>query len=423
MLSSGDDPVSEGRRIYLGNLDYNTSRYEVKMLLRHQGVYRTVEKIYMPFQDPNSEREVSSMETSLYGGNPNFHPPSGRSGHFHSGGGYSQNQPHCDQRSSPYFDFDMGNGGEPDIDGNIAMKNKGFVFVTYMRASEADEALSRLNGVMHRGRRLVCRPGLPKGVSFRVNPQTHWSDSKNDEGDNSGGDLMYSSHYGRRGGVSIGGDGLYGSSFNRTYVRGGHDALHQYPTRDFGDYNGYSSSGYRSGIIYSDSRVGSGGGYNSNSDEQSQALYGSDDIGFSRGRMQQQYCHQKLTSQGYDLHGSDVPVTGADGGHGGRSGFHSRPGAPELDPEFQTHRFKPQWMIDELHAGHGPGGMNGNTGGPLTHGFTTYKFKALGVADAGGAGRNNSMDPGGSFHPGYPEDAAGESLESCRLQGHPGVPT
>lgn len=52
LLSAGSDPISEGRRIYIGNLDYNATRFDIKKLLRAFFVYNTVEKIYMPYTEP-----------------------------------------------------------------------------------------------------------------------------------------------------------------------------------------------------------------------------------------------------------------------------------------------------------------------------------------------------------------------------------
>ncbi|KAI1866133.1 uncharacterized protein JN550_007822 [Neoarthrinium moseri] len=116
MLSAGADPISEGRRIYIGNLKYSADRQDVKKLLRIHNVNRTVEKIYMPFAE--------SPSTS---------------------GGFASNE---------------SNAGD-------SLANKGYVFVTYTDPNEAEAALICLNGVVHLDRRLVCRPGLPKGTSFK----------------------------------------------------------------------------------------------------------------------------------------------------------------------------------------------------------------------------------------------------------------
>jgi hypothetical protein len=56
-------------------------------------------------------------------------------------------------------------GGSQRGDGDLP--NKGYVFVTYSDVCEAELAIKRISGVIHFERRLVCRPGLPKGTQFR----------------------------------------------------------------------------------------------------------------------------------------------------------------------------------------------------------------------------------------------------------------
>lgn len=53
-LSAGSDPISEGRRIYIGNFDYNATRFDIKKLLRAFFVNNTVEKVYMPYAEPRA---------------------------------------------------------------------------------------------------------------------------------------------------------------------------------------------------------------------------------------------------------------------------------------------------------------------------------------------------------------------------------
>ncbi|ETS88232.1 hypothetical protein PFICI_02060 [Pestalotiopsis fici W106-1] len=130
-LAAGDDPISEGRRIYIGNLKYSVNRFQVKRLLRQYGVYHTVEKIYMPYSEGPLEAPVD-QHGYLADANVAY--------------GYEEYQ---------------------QQDGPPEMPNKGYVFVTYGDAREADAAIQRLGGVMHMDRKLVCRPGLPKGVAFR----------------------------------------------------------------------------------------------------------------------------------------------------------------------------------------------------------------------------------------------------------------
>ncbi|KAF7535147.1 hypothetical protein G7054_g5579 [Neopestalotiopsis clavispora] len=128
-LSAGSDPISEGRRIYIGNLKYTVTRSQVKHLLREFGVYNTVEKIYMPYAEGTQEVSFDQHDYLADGG--------------YDGRGY--------------------NGQEEPIE----LPNKGYVFVTYGNPAEAEAAINRLGGIYHLDRKLVCRPGLPKGVAFR----------------------------------------------------------------------------------------------------------------------------------------------------------------------------------------------------------------------------------------------------------------
>ncbi|KAK9773478.1 hypothetical protein SCAR479_09810 [Seiridium cardinale] len=146
ILSAGSDPISEGRRIYIGNLKYSVNRAQIKKLLRQYGVYHTVEKIYMPYGDP-----VINSSTSASGG-PGL---SSSMSDTPTAATFPNNIP-LDHRNGD--DSQRGDGDLP---------NKGYVFVTFGDAFEAEQAIKRISGVMHFERRLVCRPGLPKGVAFR----------------------------------------------------------------------------------------------------------------------------------------------------------------------------------------------------------------------------------------------------------------
>ncbi|KAI0136473.1 hypothetical protein BJ170DRAFT_677348 [Xylariales sp. AK1849] len=108
-----DIAISEGRRVYIGNLKFCATRAQVKKLLKDNGVNNATERIYMPPKD------------------------------------------------------DQGNRG-----------NKGFAFVTYSDAAAAQAAIVRISGVFHLGRRLVCRAGLPKGVSYPHGSGKRWLGKK-----------------------------------------------------------------------------------------------------------------------------------------------------------------------------------------------------------------------------------------------------
>jgi hypothetical protein len=391
------------------------SRYEVKMLLRNHGVYRTVEKIYMPFQDPNNEREVSSMEVSSLGGSNTLLPTGGggAAGRFPSHGGFGDTYPqYPSRRPSPYYD----GSGEPDglhadNEGNVAMRNKGFVFVTYSRASEADEALTRLNGAIHFNRRLVCRPGLPKGVSFRVGggggggggSSNNFSQQQLQpwiDGSNSRGGSKYGGSN-SRGGSKYGGSNNNGydeEKYNDSYYHGGGGA---------GYYGAMSSSGMSS-YGGSGNDTGSGTGvYGRNERDE----YPRDGGGGSNG-------YYYGGGSGYD--------TGYGKGHWQQQssrGMGSSAGRAGWGAQQQTH--------PEAHDQYAvPSGGGGGNGGPLIHGYTSYKFKALGVkpgasTDAeGDAAKNNNTNYSGSggqlagvrprsaFEPGYAADP------DDRLQGY-----
>ncbi|KAH8197525.1 hypothetical protein TruAng_008308 [Truncatella angustata] len=144
IMSAGPDPISEGRRIYIGNLKYSVNRHGVKRLLRAHGVNESVEKIYMPYSDTPLESSCSVKD--------------GR------GGSLADSPARAAYPSTIPLDR-PGESQRRESPGDLP--NKGFVFVTYSNVLEAEEAIQRLSGVIHLGRRLVCRPGLPKGVAFR----------------------------------------------------------------------------------------------------------------------------------------------------------------------------------------------------------------------------------------------------------------
>lgn len=152
ILSAGSDPISEGRRIYIGNLKYSVNRIQIKQLLRQFGVNNTVEKIYMPYSDTPLEPSASISDDRDDQELTNNVPEAAT---FHDS---------MPSEQTSYRHHQYG-GGECDL------PNKGFAFVTYGDRVEAGVALERLSGVMHLDRRLVCRPGLPKGVAFNKNDQ------------------------------------------------------------------------------------------------------------------------------------------------------------------------------------------------------------------------------------------------------------
>ncbi|KAI4601642.1 heteroproteinous nuclear ribonucleoprotein A0 [Pestalotiopsis sp. 9143b] len=229
-LSAGNDPISEGRRIYIGNLDYSVGRYDIKKLLRAFFVYNTVEKIYMPYAEPDAE----------YG----FH------GRFHNQGRFNDDG---------FGDQDGGRLNE--------LPNKGYVFVTYTDPSEAEAAIHRLGGVMHFDRKLVCRPGLPKGVAFRSDEMGNGGrfrknryrrDPFSDNWDGPSGDnSVYGGHGARRDSYGGRGNGHYKQIGYGNKYHYGADSGYDHPHRNhYGGYNGGYGNNYRGGNnTY-------GGGYN-----------------------------------------------------------------------------------------------------------------------------------------------------------------
>lgn len=211
------DPISEGRRIYIGNLKYCVNRQSIKKLLRQYGVNHTVEKIYMPYH------EIS----------PEF--PESASAHM-------ANTPATTTATGPGETIMNHEGGPQVCDGGRnELFNKGFVFVTYTDPYEAETAMARLSGVMHLGRRLVCRPGLPKGVVFR-------------NGDIGDGPRFYGGGKYRRERMSYGGPYQQRSSYNDpgygTGANAGADSGVFYNAGHYNYAGGHRDSvdsGYRSG--------------------------------------------------------------------------------------------------------------------------------------------------------------------------------
>ncbi|KAF3015256.1 hypothetical protein E8E14_003253 [Neopestalotiopsis sp. 37M] len=117
-LSAGSDPISEGRRICIGNLKYTVTRSQVKHLLCEFGVYNTVEKIYMPYAEGTQEVPLDQH----------------------------------DYLADRGYDGECYNGQEEPIE----LPNKGYVFVTYGDPAEAEVAINRLGGIYHLERKLYA---------------------------------------------------------------------------------------------------------------------------------------------------------------------------------------------------------------------------------------------------------------------------
>ncbi|KAK6206561.1 hypothetical protein LQW54_007631 [Pestalotiopsis sp. IQ-011] len=229
-LSAGSDPISEGRRIYIGNLDYSVGRYDIKKLLRAFFVYNTVEKIYMPYAEPDAEH--------------------GFNGRHHS--------------HSRFHDDGFGDDGGRFTE----LPNKGYVFVTYTDPSEAEAAIHRLGGVMHFDRKLVCRPGLPKGVAFRSDEMGNGGrfrknryrrDPFSDNWDGPSGDnSTYGGHGARRDSYGGRGNGHYKQIGYGNKYHYGADSGYDHPHRNhYGGHNGGYTGGYNGGY-----NGGHNGGYN-----------------------------------------------------------------------------------------------------------------------------------------------------------------